>query len=310
MKLSYCAQERDDGRKLLGILRRELGLSASLVKRLKVPGGIRINGENAYTDYQIRPGDIAEADLALAEPPTEVPAERGALEVLFENEALLAVNKPCGMITHPSRSKYTGTLQNYVLGYLTANSEVPVCHAVNRLDRDTSGVVLFSKSSHFKTLAAEAFRRDDAEKEYLALVYGVPYPRKGMIDVPIVRKEAGQMLRIVSPEGKRAVTEYETVGSLTLHEELISLLRLRLHTGRTHQIRVHCAHLGVPLLGDCLYGSAESEAFSNNLGITAQTLHAKRLCFTDPFSGKRIDVMAPLNRGDMRKIMEMLENIY
>ena len=310
MKLSYCAKESDDGRKLFGVLRWELGLSASLVKRLKVPGGIRINGENAYTDYKIRPGDIAEADLALSEPPTEAPAERGRLEVLFENEAFLVANKPCGMITHPSRSKYTGTLQNYVLGYLMANREAPVCHAVNRLDRDTSGAVLFSKSSHFKTLAAEALRRGDAEKEYLALVYGVPHPQKGMIDVPIARREAGQMLRIVSPEGKRAVTEYEMAGSLTLYGERISLLRLRLHTGRTHQIRVHCAYLGVPLLGDRLYGSAGSETLSNNLGITAQTLHAERLCFTDPFSGKSIDVTAPLNRGDMRKIMETFENSY
>lgn len=310
MKLRYCAGESDDGRKLIGILRRELGLSASLVKRLKMHDGISVNGEPSYTDRRIFAGDVVEADILITEQDTVVQAEYGELEVLFEDEAFLAVNKPCGMLTHPSRKKNMGTLQNYVLGYLSAKGERAVCHAVNRLDRDTSGVVLFSKSAHFKTLAAEALRGDEAEKTYLALVYGELSPICGELSWRIKRAGTDTMRRCVSEDGQPALTEYETLWSGKLCGETVSFLRLRLKTGRTHQIRVHCAYAGAPLLGDALYGTEASRALSERMGISAQALHAEKLRFC-PIPGKdAAEICAPMKREDMKKILKMLEIIY
>ena len=302
MKLNYCAKESDDGRKIISVLRREMALSASLIKRLKACEGISVNGKSVYTDYRVCPGDIAEADISSAESPTEVEPEKGCLEILFESEALIAVNKPCGMLTHPSRSKCNGTLQNYILGYLDSKGEMPICHAVNRLDRDTSGVVLFSKSAHFKTLAAAALITEDSSKEYLALVYGELHPKSGEMLWPIKRAGADTMLRCVAEDGRDAATQYDTILTDKIKDQTVSMLHVRLKTGRTHQIRVHCAYAGVPILGDSLYGTKESMAFSSFAGISAQTLHAERLTFKDPLSGERVDILAPMHREDMKII--------
>jgi len=166
------------------------------------------------------------------------------------------------------------------------------CHAVNRLDRDTGGVVLFAKNSYMKALASAALAEESATKEYLALVYGA-MPERGVIDAPIRRLEERNMLRVPSLDGQRAVTHYETIHITKTREENTSLVRLRLETGRTHQIRVHCLHIGHPVMGDKLYNTEESRCLSEKLGIKSQALHANKLGFTEPLSGQRIEVVAP-----------------
>lgn len=135
--------------------------------------------------------------------PSDIVPENGTLEILYENEGLLAVNKPAGILVHPSRARYLGTLSNYVAGYLEKEYGFGCCHAVNRLDRDTSGVVLFAKNSHYKDLAAKALKEETASKEYLALVLGTVEPDKGTVSMPIRRLREGDMRRIVSPDGSR-----------------------------------------------------------------------------------------------------------
>jgi len=303
MILSYTATEKDNGRTVYSIMRKELEISATLLRRIKKAGAIYVSGEPVFTNYKLTPGQRLTVDIGLAEQECDNQPEEGDVEVLFENEGLLAVNKQSGVLIHPSRSRYTGTLSNFVAGYLqergavqdmtSSHSLQPSCHAVNRLDRDTSGVVLFAKNSYMKALASEALSQQDALKEYNALVYG-KMPEKGTVDAPICRLEEQNMLRVISPEGQRAVTHYETIRIIPVGELHFSLIKLVLETGRTHQIRVHCLHIGHPILGDKLYSSPMSLSLSERLGVVTQALHARRLSFTEPLSGKYTEITAPL----------------
>ena len=307
MIITYTATEKDIGRTVYSIARRELCVSAALLRRLKAADAISVSSVPVFTNYVLSPGETVTFDISAAEPPCDNIPEQGDIDILFENEGLLAVNKPVGILVHPSRSKNTGTLSNFVAGYLGTQGDgslvfpeehkrtVPLCscHAVNRLDRDTSGVVLFAKNSYMKALASEALSGQSSTKEYLALVYGI-LPERGVIDAPIRRLEERNMLRITSQDGQRAVTHYETISVSKIGEEYISLARLRLETGRTHQIRVHCLHIGYPVLGDKLYSTEKSRALSMMLDISTQALHAYKLGFTEPLSGQYIEIKAPV----------------
>ncbi|NCB53036.1 MAG: RluA family pseudouridine synthase, partial [Clostridia bacterium] len=253
-----------------------------------------------YTNYVLKAGDVISAGITAVEPPCDLVPEAGDIDILFENSGLIAVNKPCGMLVHPSRAKYTGTLANLVAGYLLKSSGDGSCHAVNRLDRDTSGVVLFAKNAHYKDLASRAIK--DGVKTYLAVVCGAFGEPSGTSALPIKRAHEGDMLRVVSPDGQSAVTEYETLAVREYAFGTVSFLRLKLLTGRTHQIRVHCTAMGHPLLGDVLYNDAASRAISEELGFSAQALHAAHLSLCDPVSGDRLDIKAPMNREDMANI--------
>jgi len=311
MKLRYTAQEKDKSRTVHSVMRKELEISATMMRRLKKADAISVSGKSVFTNYKLAPREVVEIDIIAAEEPCGNLPEFGEIEVLFENEGLLAINKPPGMLVHPSRSRYTGTLSNFVAGYLEAQGG-SFCHAVNRLDRDTSGIVLFAKNSYMKALASTALSAADASKQYFALVSG-EMPESGTIAVPIKRFEERNMLRVPSPDGQRAVTHFDTarvfavdgemqaggrVSPLKDGEELpeefcFSLVKFRLETGRTHQIRVHCLHSGHPILGDKLYCDSKSQFISQALGITVQVLHAGRLSFTDPITKKYIEIKAP-----------------
>lgn len=304
MRLSYRVTERDEARRVHNILKSELRLSAEQIKRLKRADAVEVDGVRVFTSYRVRPGQLVSVELDAAEREPEFPPEKGEVDILFENEALLAVNKPAGLLTHPSRGKYTGTLANFVAGYLLESAGNVSLHAVNRLDRDTSGVVLFAKSAHFATLAARALKEPEAEKVYRAYLCGVLPERRGVIDLPIEREREGAQRRVVRETGKRAVTEYETVGTAEICGRTVSEARLTLRTGRTHQIRVHCAYLGAPVLGDRLYGDEGAAELADKLELTAHLLHAERLTFREPLSRELVTLTAPVKRVDMRKIGE------
>lgn len=293
MVLTFTASERDAGRKIYTVMRRELRISETLTRRLKRADGIAVDGRKVYTDYVLRAGETVEIDIMAAEPPCDNIPENGCLDILYEDEGLLAVNKPAGLLTHPSHARNTGTLANFAAGYLEETVSCACCHAVNRLDRDTSGVVLLAKNSYMKALASEALAKTEAEKVYLALVFGET-ERFGTIDLPIRRLREGELRRIVAPDGQKAVTHYETLGVSSFGGSAVSLLRLRLETGRTHQIRVHCLELGHPVLGDILYFTDASRDVSQKLGIGTQALHAQRLTFTEPVTEKTLSLTAPV----------------
>ncbi|MCL2392693.1 MAG: RluA family pseudouridine synthase [Oscillospiraceae bacterium] len=308
MLLTYIVSHADNDKTVYSVLRRELRISATMLRRLKKADAIVVSGKSVFTNYKLSAGEVVEVDISAAEPLCDNLPEDGKVDVLFENDGLLAVNKPSGILVHPSRARHTGTLSNFVAGYLQDKRAVylsghfktdepahgidPSCHAVNRLDRDTSGVVLFAKNSYMKSLASDALSSPDTKKEYLALTFG-EMPERGVIDAPIIRFEERNMLRIVSPEGQRAVTYFETLGIIGAGERSFSLVKLRLETGRTHQIRVHCLHIGHPILGDRLYSSDQSSALSRDLGVETQALHAQTLAFSEPLTGQRIEIRAP-----------------
>lgn len=266
MELRYIAH---DTGKLLRFLRRELRMSSTLVSRLKFRGAFLVNGETARTDRIILPGD--EIRVILDERAPDYPAEPGPLDILYEDEALIALDKPPGLIMHPTFHRVTGTLANRVLAHYQATGQACAVHPVSRLDRDTFGVVLLAKNAHVHALA----NLTPKEKIYEALVIGAPEPARGVIDAPIARLSPTSLLRCVRPDGKRAVTRYETLcpGS-------VSLVRLWPLTGRTHQLRVHLAHIGCPVLGDPQYGAAA--------GVTQQ-LCARTLRLTHPLTGEALE---------------------
>ena len=289
MVLHLTAQRRG---KLVSFLRRELGLSSSLVKRLKWRGAFLVNGETAHTDRMVEVGE--EITVVLSEDAPDYPAEDGALDILYEDDALLALDKPAGILMHPSFHRNTGTLANFVAGYYARSGQACAVHPVSRLDRDTFGVVLLAKNAHVHGLLMDAQRRGDLRKTYQALTWGCPDPPEGIWDAPLGRVPGESLLRRVDPAGKIARTEYRVL------ETQGGLARLELHplTGRTHQLRVHCAYAGCPILGDGQYGNSQAMAF----GFSGQQLLAKALSLPHPLTGAAVTLTSRQSLPPLRKI--------
>lgn len=262
--------------RLSSFLREEMQMSAGLVNRLKWQELLFVNGVPQHTDYPVAPGDVI--TVPLSEPEPEYPAEDGALSVLYEDAYLLAVDKPAGMLIHPSRTRMTGTLANRVVGYYRRTGQKSAFHPVTRLDRDTYGVVLIAKNSYVHALLGE----HPMEKIYHGVVYGCPEPRSGLVEAPIARKPLPSLLREVRADGKPSVTRYAVL------ERSGSCAKLRLQpvTGRTHQLRVHCAYLGCPIVGDPQYGNPKSQAYSEQNEVKSQLLCAKILRLDHPVTGE------------------------
>ena len=292
MILTHKVTPEDAGAPLLTILRRRMGLSGGAVRALKAHGGLLVDDVLRFTTYQVSPGETVSADVGRAQTLGDNLPEQGPLAVLWEDEGLVAVNKPPGQIVHPSRAKNHGALSNFVAGYLEKTNQPPICHVVNRLDRDTSGVVLFAKNAHMKARAAGALKT--AQKRYTALLFGALDPADGLIDLPIRRAVPKQMRRIVAVDGKEARTRYRTIAMGECVKKVCTVAELFLETGRTHQIRVHCLAQNTPLLGDPLYHTADSAALSAALGIKRQLLHSHYLSFTHPLTGRTISIDAPI----------------
>lgn len=273
MELKWVATR--EGR-LSSFLLGELNMSTGLMNKLKWGDALRVNGIPRRTNYPVRPGDVI--TVTLAEETPEYPAEDGELSILYEDDTMLAVDKPAGMLIHPSRSKNTGTLANFVAGYYQKTGQSCAFHPMTRLDRDTFGIALLAKNAHIHSL----LQNRGAKKTYYALVYGGPSADSGIIDAPIARRPLPSLLRYVNPDGKPSLTQWQVLE----REEKVCKLSLRPITGRTHQLRVHCAYMGFPILGDPQYGSGESQAFSAELGLTHQMLCAKKLEFPHPLTGE------------------------
>lgn len=272
----------DRSGKLLSFLRRELALSSTLVNRLKQQEAMFVNGRFVHTDFPVAPGD--EIAVLLEEPTPEYPAEEGPLDILYEDEAVIAVDKPAGLMIHPSRSRNTGTLANHLAWYYAATGQKCAVHPVSRLDRDTFGVVLLAKHAHTHARLCAAHEAGAIEKTYLAAVWGRPPEESGVIDLPIARLDPRGLLRGVRPDGQPSRTEYR----LLRQEAHGSLVELHPRTGRTHQLRVHMAALGCPILGDPQYGTEESQAWSLAHGLAWQQLCAFSLTFPHPLTGEEI----------------------
>ncbi len=274
MELKHIAKRQG---RLSSFLKEEMGMSTGLVNKLKWQNKIFVNGIPQHNDYTVQPGDVITA--VLDEPAPQYPAEAGALTILFEDDHILAVDKPAGMLIHPSQATMTGTLANRVIYHYQKTGQKCAFHPITRLDRDTFGIVLLAKNAHIHALLNVLHKEGKLQKTYHALVLGQMPEREGVIDAPIARRPLPSLLRYVSPEGKPSITQYRVLEQTGE----ISRLALRPITGRTHQLRVHCAYLGCPILGDPQYGNEQSRR-----GFSGQMLCAKRLEFTHPITGEKL----------------------
>ena len=275
MELTLLAQR--SGR-LSSFLKTELKMSTGLMNKVKWADGLRVGGVSCHTDYQVAPGD--QICVLLEEPAPDYPAEDGPLTVLYEDAYFLAVDKPAGMLIHPSRNRNTGTLANLVQGYYVKTGQQGAFHPLTRLDRDTFGIVLIAKNAHIHAL----LQAEKPRKCYEALTFGGPAEQEGLIDAPIARKPLPSLLREVRPDGKPSQTRFRVL------ERGNGICRLALEplTGRTHQLRLHCAYSGFPILGDPQYGTENSNALAHRLGYDTQLLLAKTLEFPHPITGQQM----------------------
>jgi len=275
--------------RLSTFLKQELGLSTGLMNKLKWSQRLFVNGIPRHADFPVEIGDIITADLS--EPKPDYPAEDGEFTILYEDDHILAVDKPAGMLIHPSRSRLTGTLANRVIGYYERTGQNCAFHPITRLDRDTFGIVLLAKNAHIHGILNQFHSDGKIRKTYHAMVWGGPKENRGIIDAPIARRPLPSLLRYVNQEGKPA----QTVFHVLERKDGLTKLELQPITGRTHQLRVHCSYMGYPILGDPQYGSEDSQAYSATLGLTSQSLCAKRLCFPHPITGEAMELSSKLD---------------
>lgn len=278
MKISYIVDAAHDGRELRQLVRAPLGLSAKLWKHIKWNGTILVNGKQ-HGDARLRVHTGDELTLLWQEVLSVVSVDL-PLDILYEDETFLVVNKPAGMIVHPTHRAARDTLVHAVAGYFERRGEAAGIHPLYRLDRDTTGIIILAKSARIQHAMTK--HHGQIYREYLALVRGNLDRPSGCIDMPIGRDPSKANHWQVRADGRRALTEYETIASWPSY----SLLKIHLLTGRTHQIRVHFAALGYPLLGDTAYGGPGD-------AISRQALHAWRVHFFHPDTGKEIRIEAP-----------------
>ena len=296
----------DAGQSLLRIDRflteRIRNASRNKVQEAIRGGFVRVNDITIKPNYKVRPLD--EIVVALPQPPreTEVLPEEIALDIVYEDEHLLLVNKPSGMVVHPAYQNWSGTLVNALAWHFQHLPEMPGNIGrpglVHRIDKDTSGLLVIAKTEASMTGLARQFFDHSIERSYEALVWGEPRPAAGTIDVPLGRSERDRRITIAIPDGergRRAVTHYRTLQAY----RYVSLLECRLETGRTHQIRAHLVYLGHPLFNDSTYGGdrvlrgtqfSKYKAFVENCFrlMPRMALHAKSLGFMHPATGKKM----------------------
>jgi len=274
------------------ILRRH-GLSTSAIRRSKRrPHGLLVDGEDIYTSYLVHAGQIV-AILADDKAPSDIVPNEGPVNICYEDEDLLVVDKPAGLAVHPCAGSWDDSLGARLVHYYHQIGLAADFHPVHRLDKGTSGLMVVSKHPAAQHILTQALHSGDFLREYLAVCEGCPSPLSGTVDAPLGRTDTSYIRQEVRADGKSARTHYEVVQQ----GARFSLLRLVLDTGRTHQIRVHMAYLGHPLAGDFLYGTEDPDL------IPRPALHSARLELTQPFSGRRLLFESPLP-ADMARLLE------
>ena len=285
--------------------------SREMARRLILEGAVSLNGKSCEPSKRVKHGDIVSYSIPPPEA-TAIPAEKGPLEILHEDRSVVVINKQPGLSMHPGPGHRRGTLVNLLLGHCRDLSGIGGSlrpGIVHRLDKDTSGVVVAAKHDAAHQHLAAQFKAHSAHRVYLALTVGRPRGKRGKVETLLDRDPGHRMKRAVRESGKHAVTHWELVRGLGR----FALLRLRLETGRTHQIRVHLAHLDIPVLGDALYGMGRhrglslAPALATALdALTRQALHASELGFLHPDTEEALKFTAPVPE-DMQAAIDAIE---
>ena len=274
------------------ILTKKLDVSTRLKNKLIKNNHIYLNDNFVDTREIAHAGDVLTIDLSYDEDNSNIVPTKMNLDIVYEDEHILAINKPAGIAVHPSILHFNESLANGIKYYFDKIGLKKKIRAVNRIDLNTSGLVLFAKNEYIQECLIKQMNSSTFEKTYLAVVSGHLKEKKGIIDAPIDRKKDSIIEREVSEKGQVAITHYNVLQEF----ENYSLVECSLETGRTHQIRVHMAYIGNPLLGDSLYGS------SNHNFINRQSLHSYKMKFIHPISKKEIYLESPIPK-DIKKLI-------
>ncbi len=310
-KLTYIVRENVKDAKLRDYLKHTEKLSGRFVKSSGLTGKIRVNNNVARLNHRISTNDVIDIDMKTDEHQNIEP-EKMDIDVAYEDIDLIIVNKRPGIVVHPTRGYPYGTLANGVLYYFKERNEKCIVRLVSRLDMDTSGLIIIAKNQYSHMALARDMQSKDVnskdsndkelnkktfEKSYIAVVHGNMENKSGTIDLPIGNPNQDSARREVCDEGQRSITHYEVIESFKNGD----LLKVTLETGRTHQIRVHLSHIGHPLYGDSLYGTAESEY------IDRQALHAYKLIIPHPRTGERLTIESKIPE-DISNLIDKLKS--
>lgn len=288
---TYIIKPEESGITIKDYLKKKSFSHALIANLKKYEDGIMVNGVRKYTDHHLVSDD--ELNVCIREKPTvsRIMATELKLSVLYEDEDLMVVDKQAGIPIHPSRLNNTETLANAVANYLTDKGIDPVFHCINRLDKDTSGLTIIAKNMYAASLLSEMIRIRTIRRDYLAICEGIFRNKQGSVCAPITRNGTSMIRYVDHENGEYAETDYQVTGE----GNGLSLVKLTLKTGKTHQIRVHMKHIGHPLIGDRLYNP-------DNRIMERQALHAQKLTFTHPVTGMNISITSDIP-ADMESVI-------
>lgn len=291
--IDYIIDEDSAGLRVEQFLRRKHYSGQNLSEIKRMPKSILVNGVHYYMRQELSKGDHLQVRICETQNSEKIPPTKLPLDIIYEDEDLLVLNKPAGMPIHPSLNNYTNSMANALAYYFQSQGKPFIFRCCNRLDRDTSGLTIVSKHLVSGSILSDMTKYREVHREYLAIARGSVTPSEGTIQAPLGRKEGTIIERTVDWEhGEDAVTHYKVVKEANGH----SLVSLRLETGRTHQIRIHMKYLGYPLIGDYLY-NPDMEY------MTRQALHSHHMEFTHPITGEHMSFTAPLPE-DMARVMQ------
>lgn len=292
-RVSLTVPPERAGQKADTLLRKELGLSGTVIRRIKwLPDGILLDGERVFTSRRVEPGQVLTVRLSDPERRSGVVPAPGPLDIVYEDGDMLVLNKAPGVLVHPGAGHFDDTIGNFLLDYYDRTGVEADFHPVHRLDKGTSGLMVAAKHPHAQEVLKNQLHTAEFRRTYLAVCLGGPAEERGTVDAPIGMAEGSIVARAVRPDGLPARTHYRVLERRGDR----ALVRLELETGRTHQIRVHMAHLGCPLAGDFLYGTEDRDL------IPRPALHSSELTVRQPVTGETLTFTCPLP-ADMARLM-------
>ena len=262
-------------------------ISSRLCLKLKKSKKILLNGLPTYIDKEISDGDEIRVLIDFEEDNSNIPSTKMDLNILYEDDYLLIINKPAGIPVHPSILHYEDSLSSGVKYYFDKINLHKKIRPVNRLDNNTTGIVIFAKNEYVHDLLSRQMQNKEFKKEYIAICEGHLENKSGTINVPIARKENSIIERCINPDGDIAITHYKVIKEFIKNDIKMSELLINLETGRTHQIRVHLSYIGHPIVGDTLYGK-------ESLLISRQALHAYKVYFKHPITNENMEITAEI----------------
>lgn len=295
MDFKYYVNSQDSGRTVKSILINNFELSKNLIQKLKYKRKILCNKVPVYIDHIVASGDIVEACANFTEQSANVTPQKMDLSILYEDDYIIALDKPAGIIVHPTSPKFNNTIANGLVYYFQSKGLQIKIRPVSRLDRDTTGVIVFAKNQFVQDRLIKQMNTNQYRKEYIGIVHGYPVESSGTINLPIAKTAGSIISREVSEFGAPSITHYTSIE----HLNNSTMMNFTLETGRTHQIRVHCQSIGLPLIGDTLYSNIATTL------ISRQALHAHYVKFIHPITKKIVEITSPLPK-DINELLDIL----